>query len=192
MDPSDQNSQWDHQLVDPDSDFIIYPAEGTTTWHPNSQPVSAATNGMMHALLTQFMTLNGAPPLLRPFMSHFNSIIASPGLVVPPAGSWEEPVEPSAVWSFNVSGPSTTTEPPPSAQVSIELTPSAQVSIEPSPAAQMFVPVLNALLIQNPFDDELAVQRFESMAMSMCPLLDAAKISYSVRQLQRGSTRGGG
>ena len=155
MDPTDQVPQWD-KLVDPDSDFIVYPPDGTG-WHPG-QPVSAAMNRMTHALLNNFVTLNNVPPVFEPFASHFIDSSASTVLFVPPA-NWEE--QPSATWMF-IPGP------PPSAQ--------------------------NPLPVQTPSQDELVVQCFEAIGLSMWSfhLLDTNTNTYSVRQLWQATMHGGG
>ena len=65
MDSTDQVLQWDQdgQPIDPILDFIIYPTDDTV-WYPDSQ-YGTATNRMTHALLNQYVTMNGAPLVLN-------------------------------------------------------------------------------------------------------------------------------
>jgi len=165
MDPTDQVPQWD-QLVDLTFDFIVYPPDGTE-W--NHQPISAAMNGMTHALLNHFVTLNDAPPVFKSFSSYFVDSSASTVPFVPPA-NWEQP---PATWTL-VPGPPT--------------------SVEPLPSAQNHLSFPNPLPVHTPSQDELAVQCFEAIGLSTWSfhLLDTNIISYSIRQLQRVTMRDGG
>ena len=165
MDPTDQVPQWD-QLVDPTSDFIIYPPDGTE-WH--HQLISAAMNRMTHTLLNHFVTLNNALPVFESFSSYFINSSALTAPFVPPA-NWEQP---PATWT---------------------LIPGLPTSVEPLPSAQNHSSFPNPLPVHTPSQDELAVQRFEAIGLSMWSfhLLDTNLISYSIRQLQRATMCDGG
>ena len=60
MDPTEQVPQWDQNFETNEliSDFIIYPP-GDIEWPPDSPSACTAMNGMMHALLNQYVTMNG-------------------------------------------------------------------------------------------------------------------------------------
>lgn len=160
MDPTDQSPPWGvFQGVDPSSDFVVYPADTSNPpGYPNSQSVGNATNGMTHALINGFVTLNSAPPVLESFESYFG--------LTPPPGNWDslDSEHPSTSTWANVQGPysATVIEPSPSALSSALDSEPLHPPLPPHPHPELALHPQHA-----PEDlDNLAVQSFDLIGLS--------------------------